>query len=98
MHLDVGEVDLAAHVHVSAVIVQSHAPTDDLSDCAGHATSHLKGRPLLGERIAPEDLEIRWVMSLRSRQRGVGYLLGANRRFDGRQLKVVQKPATHRVS
>ena len=43
-------------------------------------------------------------MSLRSPRRGVGYFLAwldrsfcLNRRFDGRQLGVVQKPATHNL-
>ena len=31
-HLDVDEVDLASHVRVSAVSVQSHVPSDDLSN------------------------------------------------------------------
>ena len=39
MHLDVGEVDLASHVHVPAVIVQSLAPSHDLSCCAGNAAT-----------------------------------------------------------
>ena len=65
--------------------------------------SHLKGLPVLV--TAPEILENRWVISIRSTRRGVDYLLawldrsfGVNRRFDDRQLGVVQKPATHRVS
>ena len=54
MHLDVGEVDLASHIHVPAVSVQLHAPSDDLSKCTGHAAavSHLEGLPLLGGMIA----------------------------------------------
>ena len=39
MHLDVGEVDLTSFIHVPAMIVPSHAPTEDPSDCAGHAAA-----------------------------------------------------------
>ena len=80
MHLDDGEVPLAVHVHVPAGIVQSDAPSADLS-------------------------EVFVDMSLRSPRLSVGYFLAwldrsfwVNRRFDGRQLGEVQKPATHRVS
>ena len=38
-HLDVGEVDVTSHIHVPAVSVQSHVPSDDLCDCTGHAAS-----------------------------------------------------------
>ena len=31
MHLDVGKVDLTSHIHVTAVSVQSYAPSADLS-------------------------------------------------------------------
>ena len=37
MHLDVGEVDLTYHIHVPVESVQSHAPSDELSTCTGHA-------------------------------------------------------------
>ena len=36
---DVGEVDLACHTHVPAVSVPSHAPSDDHSNCTGHAAA-----------------------------------------------------------
>ena len=39
MHLDVGEVDHASCVHVPAVGLQSHVPSDDLSDCTRHAAA-----------------------------------------------------------
>ena len=35
MHLGVGEVDLVSHIHVPAVSV----PSEDPSDCAGHAAT-----------------------------------------------------------
>ena len=35
MHLDVGEVDLTSHIHVLAVSVQSHVPSDVLYNCTG---------------------------------------------------------------
>ena len=65
-HLDDGEVDLASHVLVPAVILQSHAPSDHLSDC-GTCGARLISKVfrLLGEMIAPEVVVIRWVMSLR---------------------------------
>ena len=53
MRLDVGAVDLTSHIHVPAVSVQSHAPSDDLSNCKGHApavSSH--GLPSLGRMTA----------------------------------------------
>ena len=65
-----------------AVIVQSCAPSEDPSHCAGHA---------VGEMIAPKAVEIRWVMSLRS----LGYFLAwldrsfwVNPRFEGRRLEL----------
>ena len=39
MHLDVGEVDRTSHIHSPAVSVQSHAPSEDVSSCMGHAAS-----------------------------------------------------------
>ena len=39
MHLDVGEVDLASHIHVPAVSVRSHVPSDDLCNCTGHTAA-----------------------------------------------------------
>ena len=39
MHPDVGEEDFVSHVDVPEVIVQSYAPSDDPSDCAGHAAA-----------------------------------------------------------
>ena len=55
--------------------------------------------------ITPDVVVIGCVMSLWFPRRGVGYLLPwldrsfwMIRRFAGRQLGVVQKPATHRVS
>ena len=44
MHLDVGEVDFASHIHVPAVIVLSHLPSDVFFDSTGHAAA-LKGLP-----------------------------------------------------
>ena len=59
--------------------------------------SHLKGLPLLGEITTPDVSKIRWFMSLRSPRRRLDRNFWTNRRFYGRQLGVVQKPATHRV-
>ena len=39
MHLDVGEADFTSHIHVPAVSVQSHIPSDVLSNCTGHAAA-----------------------------------------------------------
>ena len=39
MRLDVGEVDFTSHIHVPAVGVHTHAPSDDLSDSTGHAAA-----------------------------------------------------------
>ena len=47
MHLDVGEVNLTSHIHVPAVSVHSHVPSNVLSNCKGHAAV-----PLLGRMIA----------------------------------------------
>ena len=73
MHLDGGEVDLTSQVHVLAVIVQSHAPSEDPSDCAGLAAavssqwSSVIGRDdCTGEQMCHVSSVPR---------RGVGYLL-----------------------
>ena len=64
MHLDGGEVDLTSQVHVLAVIVQSHAPSEDPSDCAGLAAAvSSQWSSVIGEMIARES---RCVMFLRS--------------------------------
>ena len=39
MHLDVGEVDFTSHIHVPTVSVQSHVPSDVLSNCTRHAAA-----------------------------------------------------------
>ena len=39
MHLDVGEVDFASHIHVPAMCVQSHLPFDDLPNFTGRAAA-----------------------------------------------------------
>ena len=106
MHPDVGEVDLASHAHVPANTGHlRHSRMISFFAPEMLRLSHLKGLPLLGEMIAPEVLEIRWVRSLRSVRRGVGYLLAwldrsfwVNRRFDDRQLGFAQKPATQSPS
>ena len=85
MYLEVGEVDFASHVHVPAVIVHSSAPSDDLSDCAGHtAAVSSQGSSTRGGMIAPEVVgSCRFVPVKRS----VGHPLASlGRRFDGRQL------------
>ena len=103
MHLDVGEVDLTLHIHVAAVRVQSHAPSDDLSNCTGHAAAVSSqrssdvgrndciggfGNQMCHVSVAP----LTWC--------GLAWLdrnSWMNRRCGGRQLGVVQTPVTHRV-
>ena len=107
MHLDDGEVDHVSHVRVPAATVQSYAPSDDLSGCAGHAAavssqrSSVPGRDDSTEGCSNPMGHVSSVPSTWC----VGYFLAwlnrsswVNRRFDGRHLGVVQKPATHRVS
>ena len=69
-------MDLVSHVHVPAVNVQPYTPSEDPSDCAGHAAAVSCQRSSdTGKMTALEVLEIRWVRSLRSPRRGVGYFL-----------------------
>ena len=81
---------LLAHVHVP--IVQSNAPSDDPSDCAGHAMAVSSQR----SSVAGRDDCTRCPL-------GAGYLLAwldrsfcVNRRFAGRKLGVVQKHVSWR--
>ena len=39
MHVDAGEVDLTSHTRVPSVNDQSYVPSDDLSNCMGHAAA-----------------------------------------------------------
>ena len=48
MHPDVGEADPVS-LHEPAVIVQSYAPSEDPSDCAGHALAVSSQRSVAGE-------------------------------------------------
>ena len=57
VHPDVGEVDLAFHVRVPAVVFQSYASYDDPSDLAAHAAA-------VSSQRSSVVLEIRCVMSL----------------------------------
>ena len=50
MHLDDSEVDFASHVRMPAVVVQSYASFDDLSDCTGHAAAVSSQRSSAVER------------------------------------------------
>ena len=44
------KVDLISHAHVPAVIVQSCAPSENPSDCAGHAAAVSSQRSSVTER------------------------------------------------
>ena len=91
MHLDDddNDADLASHIFVPAVSVQSHVPSDVLCYCTGHATVVSSQR-----------------CSACGRNDGTGDLGNQICRFSlvplawcgGRQLGVVQKLDTHRVS
>ena len=105
VHLDVGEVDRTSLFHVPVVTVQSNAPSDDLSDCTGHAAAVApQGSFIIGKNDCTENVESRCVMALWLHLRGVGYFLAwlarnfwTQRRRSGRQLCMVLKPVTHRV-
>ena len=54
-HLDVGEVDFTSHIHVPAVSVQSHVPSDVLSNCTRHAAAVSSRKPSVigrGDRVS----------------------------------------------
>ena len=98
-HLDDGEVDLVSQVPVPAVIGQTHAPSGDLSGCAGHAAAVSSRRfCVTGKMIA----SVRCLMVLVLRLLCVGYLLvwlnrnvWMNCRCSGRHLIRVQRIVTH---
>ena len=50
MPLDVGKVDVTYCIHVPAVGVQSHVPSEDLSNCTGHAAAVSSQRPSVNDR------------------------------------------------